>query len=139
MGNLTRIQIDFATSHLIFPTLVAAVLILLGLAILVTQRESVLGSGTMWRNTFANMDKPRFFGTLALTVAYFSVMVPVGDIWPNTGMGFLLCSIPFLMLCGLLFMHERSLRNVLPLAVVAVVMPLLVWWLFSEVFFLTLP
>lgn len=139
MGDLTRIQIDFATSHLIFPMLVGAVLVVLGLAILVTQRQSVLGSGTMWRNTFANMDKLRFFGTLALTIAYFSVMVPVGDIWPNTGMGFLLCSIPFLMLSGLLFMHERSPRNVLPLAVVAVVMPLLVWWLFSEIFFLTLP
>jgi hypothetical protein len=85
------------------------------------------------------MDKPRFLGTLILIIAYFLLMVPVGDFWPNTGMGFLLCSIPFVMLSGLLFMRDRSVRKALPLAVVAVVTPLFIWWLFSEIFFLTLP
>ena len=139
MGELTHIKIDFATSHLIFPTVIGCVLAVLGLAILVTQRRSIVNSGAMWRATLAAMDKPRFLGTLGLTIAYFSLMVPVGDIWPNTGMGFLFCSIPFVLLTGLLFMHERTVRQILALAVVAVLMPTLVWWLFAEVFFLTLP
>lgn len=139
MGTLTRVEIDFATSHLVFPTVIGCVLLVLGLAIAVTHRENILGSGVMWRTTFAEMDKPRFLGTLALTIAYFSLMVPVGDIWPNTGMGFLICSIPFLLMNGLLFMRDRSLRQVAPLAIVAALAPTLVWWLFSEVFFLTLP
>lgn len=139
MGALTRVEVDFATSHLVFPTLIGIVLLTLGLAILVTQRRELLGAGSMWRNTFANMDKPRFFGTLILTIVYFSLMVPVGEIWPNTGMGFLLCSIPFVALSGLLFMHERTLLNMVPVFIVALAGPLLVWWLFSDIFFLTLP
>ena len=139
MGELTRVQVDFATSHLIFPTLIGVVLLILGAAILITQRGSVLASSAMWRETFARMDKLRFFGGLALTVLYFSLMVPVGEIWPNTGMGFLVCSIPFVALTGILFMHERTLRGVVPVLVVAIAGPLLVWWLFSDIFFLTLP
>jgi hypothetical protein len=139
MGDLTRVEIDFATSHLVFPTLIGIILLILGAAILVTQRREVLGSGAMWRETFARMDKPRFFGALILTVLYFTLMVPVGDFWPNTGMGFLLCSIPFVALTGILFMHERTLRGLVPVFIVALAGPLLVWWLFSDVFFLTLP
>lgn len=139
MGELTRVKIDFATSHLIFPTLVGAILALLGIAILITERRNILASGKMWRKTFATMDRLRFFGALGLTVLYFSLMVPVGDIWPNTGMGFLLCSAPFVFLAGVLFMHDRNPRQLVPIAIVAVVAPLLIWWLFNDVFFLTLP
>ena len=139
MGELTRIKVDFATSHLIFPALIGAILLILGVAILITQRREVLGAATMWRDTFAQMDKPRFFGALVLTILYFSLMVPVGDFWPNTGMGFLLCSIPFVLLTGMLFMHERTLPRLIPVFIVALAGPLLVWWLFSDIFFLTLP
>ena len=139
MGGLTKVEIDFATSHLIFPTLIGSVLLILGVAILVTRRREILGAGAMWRDTFVRMDRTRFFGALLLTVLYFVLMVPVGDIWPNTGMGFLLCSIPFVTLLGVLFMHDRSPRRVVPLLIVAVVAPLLTWWLLSEIFFLTLP
>lgn len=139
MGEWTKVKIDFATSHLIFPTVIGVILLILGIAILITERRALMASGTMWRETFARMDKPRFFGALILTVLYFSLMVPVGDLWPNTGMGFLLCSIPFVALTGLLFMHERTLKGAIPVLIVALAGPLLVWWLFSDIFYLTLP
>ncbi len=94
MGNLTHVTINFDTSHLIFPTLIGCILGLLGLAIAIRDRGAILASGAHWRQIFAEMDKPRFLGTLVLTVVYFSAMVPVGNLWPNTGMGFLICSIP---------------------------------------------
>jgi hypothetical protein len=139
MGELTRVKVDFATSHLIFPTLIGIVLLILGVAILITRRREIVSAGAVWRETFARMDKFRFFGTLALTVVYFMLMVPVGDIWPNTGMGFLLCSVPFVALTGILFAHDRSLPKLVPMLVVAVVSPVVTWWLLSEIFFLTLP
>jgi hypothetical protein len=139
MGDLTRIKVDFATSHLVFPILIGIVLLVLGAAILITQRRELLGAGAMWRETFAGMDKPRFFGTLGLTIAYFSLMVPVGEIWPNTGMGFLLCSVPFVALSGILFLHERTMAQMVPIFIVALIGPVLVWWLFSDIFYLTLP
>ncbi|PZX14438.1 tripartite tricarboxylate transporter TctB family protein [Palleronia aestuarii] len=139
MDNLTRVTIDFQTSHLIFPIMIAVLLGLLGLAILVRDRAAILGSGRMWAATFREMDKPRFLGTLALTVVYFLLMVPVGNIWPNTGYGFLICSVPYVIVLGLLFMHERTPAKLGAMLAVALVAPPLIWWLFSEVFFLTLP
>lgn len=139
MGDFTRVTIDFQTSHLVFPTLIGAILLALGTAILITRRQAIAGAGQYWSQTLAAMDKPRFFGTIALTLVYFLLMVPVGDIWPNTGMGFLICSIPFVALSGLLYLQERTKSAVTMLAVVAVAAPLLVWWVFAHVFFLTLP
>ena len=66
-------------------------------------------------------------------------MVPVGDFWPNTGMGFLLCSIPYVALMGLLYLHEKTRALLLALGIVSLVAPLIVWWVFANVFFLTLP
>lgn len=139
MGDLTRVTIDFDTSHLIFPTLIAVVLAILGLAILITNRRQIAGAGGYWRGILEGMDKPRFIGTVVLTVLYFLLMVPIGSIWPNTGLGFLLCSIPYVFLNGLLFLHHRSWRDLLPVAITAAVAPTLVWWLFTYLFFLTLP
>lgn len=139
MGDLMKVSINFETSHLIFPTLIGVILLLLGLAILVTHRAAILNSGAMWSRTLTGMDKPRFFGTLLLTVVYFLLMVPVGDLWPNTGLGFLICSIPFVAAISILYMHERDARSLIPVLIVAIAAPTLVWWLFTYVFALTLP
>lgn len=137
--ELTRVTIGFETSHLVFPMLVAAVLGLLGLAIVIRDRARIAQAGPYWRGVFGRMDRARFLGAVALTVVYFSAMVPVGDLWPNTGLGFLICSIPFVFATGLLFMHDRQLRHLLPVALTALIAPTLVWWLFTDLFFLTLP
>lgn len=139
MADLLSVSINFETSHLLFPKLIGAVLALLGLAILISHRRAIAHSGAMWAQTLASMDKPRFFGTLALTVVYFLLMVPVGDRWPNTGLGFLICSIPFVAAISVLYMHERDARSLIPALIVAVAAPTIVWWLFTYVFALTLP
>ncbi len=139
MGGLTRITIDFQQSHLVFPILIGSILALLGLAILITRRQTILAAPGHWAGILRQMDKGRFLGVLALTVGYFSAMVPVGDLWPNTGRGFLFCSIPFLFLTGLLFLHERRPASLAILAAVSLIAPALTWWVFGEVFFLTLP
>lgn len=139
MDNLTRVTIDFDTSHLIFPIMIGVALALLGLAILIRDRRAILSSGQMWATTFRNMDKLRFLGALAITIVYFLLMVPVGNIWPNSGYGFLICSVPYVIALGLLFMHERTRGAMGAMLAVAIIAPPLVWWLFSEIFFLTLP
>lgn len=139
MSELMRVTVDFDRSHLIFPTLIGVILVLLGLAILLTHRHAIAGSGAMWGRIFTGMDKTRFLGTLALSVIYFLLMVPVGNIWPNTGLGFLICSIPFVALISMLYMHERGARALLPVVIVSVLAPTIVWWLFTYIFALTLP
>ena len=139
MGELTKVTIDFQSSHLVFPTLIGSVLLVLGLAILATRWRAIAGAGQFWSQTLAATDKLRFFGTIILTLIYFLLMVPVGDFWPNTGMGFLLCSIPFVALCGLLYLRDWTKSALSVLGVVSVAAPVLVWWVFAHIFFLTLP
>lgn len=139
MSSLAQVTIDFDKSHLVFPTIIACILGLLGLIILVTRFKRIAQSGAHMSAIAADMDKPRFIGALALTLIYFSVMVPVGDFWPNTGLGFLICSIPYVLLTGVLFMHERTLRGAVPLIIVSLIAPTVIWYLFTELFFLTLP
>lgn len=139
MGGLTHVTIDFERSHLVFPTVIGVILLGLGLAILVTRRQQILSAGSYWGGIFTRLDKIRLLGTLALTVVYFMLMVPIGDMWPNTGLGFLICSIPYVFLTGYLFLHERSFRDVLPVAITAAIAPTLVWWTFTYLFFMTLP
>lgn len=139
MNSLTQVSIDFEMSHLVFPTLIACVLAVLGAAILITRRAKIVQAGAHWGGIWHRMDKARTLGALALMVVYFIVMVPVGDIWPNRGFGFLFCSIPYVMTVGVLFMHERRLSDLWPMALVALIAPTLIWWLFAEVFYLTLP
>lgn len=139
MEYFTNITIDFEASHLVFPRLVIITLFTLGLAIAVRDRKRLLASGEYWRRVLARMDKPRFLGSLTLTVIYFSLMVPVGDNWPNTGLGFLICSVPYVFFIGWIFAHDRKGRALLPLAIVSVIGPVFVWWLFTELFFLSLP
>jgi len=139
MGGVTSVSINFDTSHLVFPTIIGIVLALLGLAIVIRDRARIAGAPAHWGRLWTQMDKPRFFGTLVLMLVYFGLMVPVGNIWPNTGMGFLICSIPFIFAIGVLYLHDRSPRAMLPVAILALVAPPLTWWLFFHVFFLSLP
>lgn len=139
MGNWTHVTIDFETSHLVFPKLIGAILLALGLAILATRRRQILAMGGYWADILARMDRFRFCGTLVLTILYFTLMEPVGEIWPNTGLGFLACSIPYVLLTGVLFLHDRSFRAIVPVATTAAVAPPLVWWTFTRLFFMTLP
>ncbi len=139
MGELTQVAINFETSHLLFPKIIAIVLGLLGLAIVLRDHARIVSAGSYWHQILTQMDKVRFFGTLLFTFLYFALMVPIGNFWPNTGLGFLVCSIPFVLLIGLLYMHGRGPRQLIPLGLVVVIAPTFVWWLFTYPFFLTLP
>jgi len=138
-SSILKPHIDFDMSHLIFPAIISIVLVLFGLAIIIRDRKSIMQSVAFWKKTFGNMNKLRFFGTLVATVIYFTLMQAVGDIWPNTGYGFLICSMPFVFATGLLYMGRYRQVPVLIMSVISIVAPTLVWWLFSDVFFLTLP
>ena len=53
MADLLSVSINFETSHLLFPKLIGAILLLLGAAILVTHRRAIMNSGAMWSRTYA--------------------------------------------------------------------------------------
>jgi len=134
-----HVTVDFNTSHMIFPTIIAVILGILLISILITRGSTILATVTNGAWWPAGIDHKRFFGTLALTVIYFLAMPTVGDIFPNTGLGFYLCSIPYLFALSTLLLHERCRRSLMIAAANALIAPTLVWYILSELFNISLP
>jgi len=144
LSEMLKVQIDFNQSHLLFPSLIQwLLLVLLGLIAIVygprqlakaraarTQAEPAARQRVDWR---------RLGGFLALTVVWFVSMEPLGRLLPNTGIGFLLSSIPYGVALSWLFVHDIDRHKWMLIGVSSVLTPLAVWAIFAYVFKITLP
>ena len=147
LASLLKVHIDFKQSHLLFPNLIQWLLgILMVLIALVYGPQQLAKSRAAAGKAAAAggakgkpVDWKRLGGFLALTVLYFAAMEPAGRLLPNTGAGFLLCSIPYSALLSWLFVHDINRRKWLLIAGSSVLTPLLVWAIFAFVFKITLP
>jgi hypothetical protein len=130
--------VDFETSHLIFPSLIAIVLVILGLAILITNRREIAGAGAYWREVLEGMDKIRSRDRRAaggLLLAHG----PGGRHLAQHGNGLPDLLDPLRLPYRRVVLASGWPRDLAPVAVTALVAPTLVWWLFTDLFFLTLP
>lgn len=143
LSGLLSVSIDFETSHLYFPTIIHWVMAGLFALILVMKVAPFLAAVKRGERTLPivgeSMDGVRFFGTLALIVAYFYLMAVVGDMFPYTGYGFLFVSMAFVPLMSLLYMHEWTKKAMVIVVVNAVVAPSLAWFVLAKLFTITLP
>lgn len=141
--SLFNVTIEFDQSHLFFPRIVTwTLLIMLGIIIIKEHKSIIPGlkkAGSAVFSRGGEFDRFRFFGTLALMISYFYLMDVVGSLFPNTGYGFLLMSVPFIFLLSLLFVDNKSRRNVVIIAANAIVAPVLAWYILSQLFNITLP
>jgi hypothetical protein len=142
-SSLLKVQIDFKTSHTFFPTIV--IWVLLFLLVLIFLFHGIpwlrdLRSGKRRLSlSLAHLDKLRFLGTLVLTIAYFLLMDYVGKFFPNTGLGFLFVSIPFIFLLSLLYSHGVDRRKLLAIGLNALIAPSVAWYVLAKLFNISLP
>lgn len=137
--SLLSVKVDFATSHLFFPHIIEGILAILLVIIFATRWRTIqaaLSKGPIWP---FGIDQYRFFGTVICTVIYFVTMPLIGYQFPNTGLGFLFASIPYVFLIGVLYLHDRHPRQLVYAAINAVIAPTIVWYLLSNVFNISLP
>lgn len=141
--SLFDVTIDFEQSHLFFPRIVTWVLLIMLGIIIIREHKAILpGLKRAGKAVFSreeDFDRLRFFGTLVLIIAYFYLMYVVGRMFPNTGYGFLLMSMPFIFLLSLLYVDIKSRRNVAIILANAVIAPGLAWYVLSQLFNITLP
>jgi len=141
--SLLEVSIDFDQSHLFFPRLVIGLLVgmLLLLALVYRHRlvEIVRTRGAGLSFFEENADKFRLFSTLGLVVLYFIGMDYVGGLFPNTGLGFLLCSIVFIFLLSLVYVHEITRKVLITISCNALIAPLTAWIVLGKLFEITLP
>lgn len=142
-SDLFSVTIQFDQSHLFFPRIIHWVLLiqLVLIAVFVLRpylREVSAGTKSL-PFTHGHFDSFRFFGTLVLTVLYFLSMDYVGEFFPNTGLGFLIMSIPYMFLLSLLYVHHRDGRHLFRIALNSVLAPIVAWYVLARLFSITLP
>jgi hypothetical protein len=138
LHSLLQVKIDFATSQNVFPHIMEVVLAILLVIVVATRWQRIVAavSGPPWP---IGIDQLRFFGTLVLTIVYFLAMPVVGDQFPNTGLGFYFVSIPYVLAIGLLYVHNWRRRTIIFVVLNAVIAPTFVWFVFSNLFNISLP
>ncbi|WP_110601284.1 MULTISPECIES: tripartite tricarboxylate transporter TctB family protein [Salinicola] len=141
--SLLDVTIDFDQSHLFFPRIVTWILVVLLAIILITRyRRLVPGlkhAGRVLAGREGDFDHRRFFGTLALTTAYFYLMGVLSDVFPNTGYSFLIMSVLFVFLLSLLYVDRPTRRLWVILVLNALIAPTLAWYVLAQLFRITLP
>lgn len=87
-----------------------------------------------------NYDKLKLYGSIISVAVYFLLMDFVGRFFPNQGLGFLLTSIPFMLVMSTLLVGKENFKTHRKSIVISSVStPLLAWILFAKLFFITLP
>lgn len=143
ISDLFRVKIDFSRSHLLFPSIVEWVLVGLLITIVIMHGREL---AAYWRTASPlarlknwQFDKRRLLGCLALTPIYFLLMEPVGRIYPNSGIGFLLTSCVYGFALSWLFVRDNSRRKMVLMGLNALITPTAVWFVFAHIFRITLP
>ncbi|WP_029915821.1 tripartite tricarboxylate transporter TctB family protein [Pelobacter seleniigenes] len=142
-SSIFQVSVDFSTSHLLFPKLVIYFLLFLLMLIFIIygipKLKRIIKGEENFKFSMQHIDKFRFFGTILLTVVYFVLMDYVGQFFPNTGMGFLLISIPFILLLSLLYSHQITKSRLLVIVLNAVLAPCIAWYVLEQLFNISLP
>lgn len=143
ISDLCTITIEFDKSHLFFPRIIhwvlAIQLVLIAIFVLRPFLREVSAGTKQLPFTKSHFDFFRFFGTLILTILYFLLMDFVGQFFPNTGLGFLIMSIPFMFLLALLYVHHRDKKHLIIITVVSIAAPIIAWYVLARLFAITLP
>jgi len=143
ISDLFKVSIVFEQSHLFFPRIIGWLLLIMFVMIVLFQgipylREVRRGTKVLPFTT-GDFDSLRFFGTIVLTVVYFVSMDYVGDFFPNTGLGFLFMSVPYMFALSWLYLHHRDRRRLLLMSVNAILAPIIAWYVLAQLFGITLP
>ncbi|MCD8083505.1 MAG: tripartite tricarboxylate transporter TctB family protein [Clostridiales bacterium] len=128
------INVVYSTEHWIVPKIVIAVLVILLVAIIVTEGMARVKAGDSFFGKpkaffIENYDRIKLWGTLLLFVAYIACLDVIG---------FTVTSIIFVFLFNVLYAGTKK-RPVILSAVLAVVSSLVISILFGVVFNITLP
>ncbi len=143
INDLFKVELNFSQSHLLFPSIIEWVMAVLLVAIVIVHGRELV---SYWREAPLlerlrnwEFDKRRLLGCLILTPIYFALMEPVGRLYPNSGIGFLLTSMVYSFALSWLFVRDNTRRKTMMMCFNALITPTAVWFVFSYIFRITLP
>lgn len=133
MGN---IEIVHSQSHLLFPKIIIFIVGLLGLALIIQRFLSSrkinrkflnLGEFTFFEE---NIDKIKFFGTIIGLAIFVLLMQTVG---------FIVGSFVGLSILNIIYNGWGNKKTIIKSLIISLIETLVVWYLFSNIFGVTLP
>ncbi len=135
MADLFRIKVVYSTSHLLFPKIIIAILIILAVIMLIqrivdTKKNKKPFFNKEFRFFEKDCDKVKLAGSAILLVAYCFAM---------NFIGFIAGSIIFISLFHILFAEKRTLRRIITSIGISTVETFLVWYVFANLLYVTLP
>lgn len=128
-----RVNYVHSTAHLLVPRIVGVILIILLIAIIISDYMKARKNGgkSAKKAMFAEgFDKIKLFGSFALFFAYIALLEPLG---------FLISSILAMFGFNVIFEGKKEKRSLILSAAISVVFPTLLWFIFGYVFNITLP
>ncbi|MDR1932357.1 MAG: tripartite tricarboxylate transporter TctB family protein [Spirochaetales bacterium] len=135
MDSFFKLEVQYSTSHLFFPKIVIGILVVLAVIMAVkyalarARGKQPLVSRN-WSFFVKDADFFMLFGSLGLFILYILALKPLG---------FLVSSLIFIFLFNLLFCRTFKLKSVFISLIISVISCVLVWYLFSVVFNISLP
>ena len=136
MADLFKVKIVHSQSHLVFPKIVACILVILLVVIIIQEYLKAKNAGKKLFNFkdkkffVENYDKLKFFGSIILFVLYILFLEILG---------FLVASIIFITLFNILFAPVRDKKSIINSVIISVVASVVLWYSFGYVFNITLP
>ena len=136
-------RFSFEQSHLFFPKIISILGVLILGLVLVLNRSAIgvrlraITARGWW--TVSVLERKKTWGTVGLTLIYFWAMPGVGRLFPNTGLGFLICSVPYLFLLSCLMVQQQESKRLRLFATTALTAPLTVWLVMFHGLGITLP
>jgi hypothetical protein len=135
MDSFFKLEVRYSTSHLFFPKIIIGLLVVLAAFIVIKKvlvrvrnKQPVINRD--WKFFVKDPDLFMLFGSLALFILYIFALDLIG---------FLFSSLVFIFLFNLLFCRTLKPRSVLVSLVISVIASVLVWYLFSVIFNISLP
>ncbi len=135
MSEFFKIKIIYSTSHLLFPKIVITILIILFVIMMIqrfldTKKDNKPFINKDFKFFKEDCDKVKLAGSAILLVTYCFAM---------SLMGFIAGSIIFISLFHILFAEKRTLKRILLSIGISTGETLLVWYIFANLLYVTLP
>ncbi len=134
LKGLLTVELKFSEYHTIFPNIMLTILIFLAVLMLFLNVIRRIKERRLREFHFQffvdNYDKLKFFGTLVLLIAYAFVLESIG---------FLLATILFMFLISLLFIGDIKKKSIFVSLTNSLSTSLIIWYLFGQLFDITLP
>lgn len=131
MSDFFTIEMTYSEYHLIFPTIIISLLVVLGVILLITnllkKRKS---EGFKFQFFTENYDKMKLYGTFVLLVIYGITLDIIGFV-PST--------IIFVILISLLYIGNVKKKAIMISITNSLATTFVFWYIFGQLFNITLP